>query len=271
MLRGHRNVLIKTFVLSVGLNAVLLAVPAAHLPASDFDHSHALLEKVLDAFVRKGEVDYARLKENPADLKAYLDQIASVSPKGFSQWSEPEQIAFLCNLYNAATLELIIDHYPVESIRKIWAPWKNPWKQEVVRLFGNKVTLDHVEHDLLRKDYKEARIHFALVCAARSCPPLRGQPYLPDRLDEQLEDQGRIFLNTPSKNRVDLESRTLYLSKIFKWFSEDFEGTSGSVLAFVRPYFPEGISSQLEDGGFDVKYLDYDWTLNDRKAEPSRP
>jgi len=135
-----------------------------------------------------------------------------------------------------------------------------------VSLFGEKVTLDHVEHDLIRKDYSEPRVHFALVCAARSCPPLRGEPYTPDKLDEQLEDQGRIFMNTPSKNRVDLENRTAYLSKIFKWFSGDFEEASGSVLAFVRPYFPKDISRQLEDGKFAVEYMDYDWALNDRKA-----
>ena len=137
-------------------------------------------------------------------------------------------------------------------------------------LFGEKVTLDHVEHDLIRKDYKEPRVHFALVCAARSCPPLRGEPYTPDKLDEQLEDQGSVFMNTPSKNRVDLENRTVYLSKIFKWFSGDFEEASGSVLAFVRPYFPKDISKQLEEHEFAVEYMDYDWALNDLKKSETR-
>ena len=263
------KVLFKAIVLSIGFSTVLAGALATRLPASGFDHSHALLGKVLDAFVQDGTVDYARLKRNPTNLKAYLDQLASISRDRFKEWSEPEQIAFLSNLYNAATLELIIDHYPVKSIRKIGTPWKGPWKQEVVRLFGETVTLDHLEHDLLRKDYKEPRVHFVLVCAARSCPPLREEPYIPARLDEQLEDQGRRFMNTPSKNRVDPEKRTAYLSQIFKWFDRDFEEHSGSVLAFVRPYFPKDISGQLEDGTFDVQYLDYDWSLNDRKAEPS--
>jgi hypothetical protein len=265
-----KRAVLRSVVLGMVVGAALVGGSATSLPVSDFDHSHALFGKVLDAFVEDGWVDYAGLKRNPADLKAYLGQIASISRTEFGKWSEPGQIAFLCNLYNAATLQLIIDNYPVESIKKIGGRWKGPWKQEVVSLFGEKVTLDHVEHDIIRKDYKEPRVHFALVCAARSCPPLRGQPYVPEKLDEQLEDQGRIFMNTPSKNRVDLENRTVYLSRIFKWFSGDFEEASGSVLNFARPYFPKDISRQLEEGEFAVEYMDYDWDLNDRKSsDPS--
>ncbi len=261
-----KKAVFRSVVLGMVVGAALVGGSATSLPASDFDHSHALFGKVLDAFVEDGWVDYAGLKRNPADLKAYLGQIASISWTEFGKWSEPEQIAFLSNLYNAATLQLIIDHYPVESIKKIGSRWKGPWKLKVVSLFGEKVTFDHVEHDLIRKDHNEPRVHFALVCAARSCPPLRGEPYIPGKLDEQLQDQGRIFLNTPSKNRVDLENRTVYLSKIFKWFSGDFEEASGSILAFVRPYFPKDISKQLEEDEFAVEYMDYDWALNDRKA-----
>ena len=111
------RVLLKALVLSIGLVATLVGGATDRLPASDFDHSHALLGKVLDAFVKDGWVDYAGLKKNPADLKAYLDQLASVSRKEFSQWSEPEQIAFLSNLYNAATLRLIIDQADVVCAR----------------------------------------------------------------------------------------------------------------------------------------------------------
>jgi len=261
-----KKAVLGSIVSSVVLGAALIGGSAGALPASDFDHTHALFGKVLRTVVEDGGVDYAGLVQNPADLKAYLGQLASISRTEFGKWSEPEQIAFLSNLYNAATLQLIIDHYPVESIKKIGGRWKGPWKQEVVSLFGETVTLDHVEHDLLRKDYKEPRVHFALVCAARSCPPLRGEPYIPEKLDEQLRDQGRIFMNTPSKNRVDLENRTAYLSKIFKWFGGDFEEASGSVLAFVRPYFPKDTSRQLEEGKFTVEYMDYDWTLNDRRV-----
>ena len=258
-----------SLVLAVVLGIFLAGGSVRYLPASGFDHSHGLFGKVLRAFVDGAGIDYRGLKQNPADLKAYLGELSSVSRRAFGGWSEPEQIAFLTNLYNAATLQLIIDHYPVESIKKIGG-WKGPWKQEVVRLFGEKVSLDHVEHDLLRKDYKEPRVHFALVCAARSCPPLREEPYVPERLDVQFEDQGRSFMNTQAKNRVDLENRTVYLSRIFKWFSKDFETHSGSILAFVLPYFPADTAKQIEEGTFRVEYLDYDWALNDRRAsDPS--
>jgi hypothetical protein len=233
---------------------------------ADFDPSHALFGKVLESYVRAGKIDYAGLQRDPGDLKAYLDQLASVSSNEFKTWSEPEQLAFLVNLYNAATLQLIIEHYPVETIRDIGSLWKGPWKQAFVRLFGEEVTLDHIEHDLIRKDYDEPRIHFALVCAARSCPPLRSEPYLPARLEEQFEEQGRVFLNAPSKNRVDVEERTVLLSKIFKWFSKDFEDQAGSILAFVRPYFPEETARRMKEEAFEVEYLDYDWSLNDQKA-----
>jgi hypothetical protein len=263
------KVFFKAFALSLGLGAVLAAGPASRLSASSFDHSHSIYGRVLNAYVLQGSVDYTGLKKNPDDLNAYLDRLASVSREEFREWSEAQQIAFLTNLYNAATLKLIIDHYPVKSIRKIGVPWKGPWKQEVVRLFGDKVTLDHVEHDLLRKEYKEPRIHCALVCAAKSCPPLRREPYIPDRLNGQFADQGRIFLNDPSKNRVEPNSRIVYLSKIFEWFRGDFEEHSGSVLAFVLPYFPDFASKQLRSERFAIEYLDYDWTLNDREARPS--
>jgi Protein of unknown function, DUF547 len=265
----RKKVLFKAFTLSIGLGAVLVAGPASPLAASAFDHSHSIYGRVLAAYVLEGLVDYTGLKKNPDDLNAYLDRLASVSREEFGEWSETQQIAFLTNLYNAATLKLIIDHYPVKSIRKIGVPCKGPWKQEVVRLFGERVTLDHVEHDLLRKDYKEPRIHFALVCAARSCPALRREPYIPERLDAQLADQGRLFLNDPSKNRVDLESRTVYLSKIFEWFRGDFEEHSRSVLAFVLPYLPNSVSKQVRSETFMIEYLDYDWTLNDQEAKPS--
>ncbi len=230
---------------------------------AEFDHFHALYGKVLRQFVTNGLVDYAALKKQPQDLNAYLDKLAAVSETQFNAWSQSEQIAFLVNLYNAATLKLIIDHYPIESIRKIGWLLKGPWDQEVVRLFGNKTTLDHVEHGLLRKKYNEPRIHFALVCAALGCPPLRQEPYLASSLDAQLKEQGAQFISNESKNRVDLKKRTVYLSPIFKWFNQDFEKKSGSVVKFVAPYFSGEAREALLKGGFRIRYTDYDWSLND--------
>src|SRR5687768_3343772 len=152
---------------------------------ADFDHSHAVFDKVLKAHVKDGLVNYTALKANPTDLNKYLDQLAAVSQSDFKKWNEKQQLAFLINLYNAATLRLIIDHYPTTSIRKIGSLLKGPWKQPVVRWQGKTTDLDTIEHKILRRQYKEPRIHFALVCAALGCPTLRNEPYLPTKLDEQ--------------------------------------------------------------------------------------
>src|ERR1051326_887668 len=207
--------------------------------AAGFDHSHALFDKVLKAHVKDALVNYPALKASPKDLNAYLDQLAGVSEADFQKWTEKQQLAFLINLYNAATLRLITDNYPIASIKKIGGLLSGPWKQEVVRLFGQITTLDHLEHQVLRKKYTEPRVHFAIVCAAHGCPPLRSEAYVAEQLDAQLDDQGRKFLGTAAKNSVDARARTLYLSPIFKWFSEDFEKKSGTVQKFVAPFFPD--------------------------------
>lgn len=139
----------------------------------------------------------------------------------------------------------------------------------MVRLFGSTTTLDFVEHKLLRKNYNEPRIHFALVCAARSCPPLRSEAYQANRLDEQLDDQARRFLADPSKNRVDPAERVIYFSPIFKWYAGDFEKRSDSVLGFVKPFWPESVGKKLEKADFKVRYTEYGWSLN--TAAPTAP
>ena len=234
--------------------------------ATAFDHSHAPFDKVLQRFLHHGLVDYAGLKSDPRDLAVYLDQLAAVSQAEFQKWTEPQQLAFLINLYNATTLQLILDHYPTTSIKKIGNVVRGPWDQPIVRLFGETTTLDRVEHKILRKNYAEPRVHFALVCAALGCPVLREETYTAEKLDRQLTDQGRRFLGNAQKNRVDAKARVVYLSPIFKWFSEDFEKKSGSVLKFVQLYFPPEAQAALEQGSFKIRYTDYDWSLNDTAA-----
>jgi hypothetical protein len=232
-----------------------------------FDHTHAALARILKARVQDGAVDYAALKAAPAALDSYLAALAAVSAGDFGDWPEKERLAFLINLYNAATLKLIAVHYPVKSIRSIgWLPGA-AWKREDVAVFGKKISLDEVEHGIIRKNYADARVHFALVCAARSCPPLRAEPFVAGRLDAQLDDQGRIFLRQPEKNRVDAAARTVHLSPIFKWFSGDFEAASGTVLKFVTPFFPAEAQRALAGGDFKIEFTDYDWSLNERSGK----
>lgn len=227
-----------------------------------FDHNHQAFTQVLSTHIRKGKVDYAAFKTKPGALNAYLETLATVSKKDYDRWSKQEQMAFLINLYNAATLKLIIDHYPVKSIKDIGSIIKGPWKQEVVRLWGKKVTLDHVEHDLLRPKFNDPRVHFAVNCASIGCPDLRSEAFQASKLDAQLEEQTRAFLRDRTRNRLDEKSKTLHLSLIFKWFKEDFVKKSGSVEKFVAPYFEDADRTIIQRGGLSVDHTDYDWNLN---------
>ena len=150
--------------------------------------------------VRENRVDYQAIKSQPEALKAYLESLAKVSEAEFNQWSENEQLSYLINLYNAATIQLIVDHFPVKSIKSIGGI-RGPWKLEVVEFFGKKINLGDLEHEVIRKRYKEPRIHFALVCAALGCPPLRGEAYVADQLDGQLDDQAKLFLAEGQKKQ----------------------------------------------------------------------
>jgi hypothetical protein len=241
--------------------SVLVSLAA---PAASFDHSHAAFDALLRQRVRDGRVDYPALKADPKPLNDYLDQLGAVSEAEFKRWREPERLAFLINLYNAVTLKLVVDHEPVKSIRNIGRLFSSPFKRDVAPLFGGVVSLDTVEHEILRKQYSEPRIHFALVCAALSCPELRAEAYVGARLNEQLRDQGERFLRDPRRNRVDLPGRTLSLSEIFKWFREDFEKSGKSVQQFLADYLPPEAAAVARRDGFRIRHLKYDWSLNDR-------
>ena len=239
---------------------LLFLVIAGH--AAGFDPTHAALGQVLAARVTNGVVDYAALKAAPAGLDGYLATLAAVPEAEFNAWPEPARLAFLLNLYNATTLKLIADHHPVASIKQIGGLLKGPWKQEVVRAWGRVFTLDELEHKLIRAKYPDPRAHFAMVCAAKSCPPLRSEPYTGDKLAAQLDDQARVFLAQPAKNRVDAAAGTLWLSPIFKWFGEDFTASGKTVPEFVAPFLPEAEAKRVRAGGLKVKFTDYDWSLN---------
>ena len=247
------------------MTSILMAVLAALAAAApaDYDHTHGQLDMVLKQHVRDGLVNYAALKGERAALDAYLKTAGGVPMATFQSWSKDEQLAFLINLYNATTLQVIVDAYPVDSIKSLGSLLSSPWEKETVLLFGKRVSLDTLEHKIIRKNYAEPRIHFALVCAAMGCPPLRAEAYAGAKLDEQLDSQTRTFLTTPEKNRADIAEKKLLLSPIFKWYRDDFETGSQSLAAFVAPYM-SGADSQADLECFDIAFTDYDWSLNDR-------
>lgn len=237
---------------------------------ADFDKSHGSLAKVLSRFVKDGLVDYRSLKATPTELAEYLDEVAKVSREQFDGWKEPERLAFLLNVYNATTLQLIIDHYPVKGIRSIGGLFSSPWRLKVVHIWGEAFTLDQLEHEMIRPNFAEPRIHYALVCAARSCPPLRHEPYLGTRLGDQLQDQGRVFLATPEKNRVDRNAQILWLSPIFKWFESDFTRGKITLQQYLLPQLQPEDRSLVATNSFRIKYTDYDWSLNEQPPQSQK-
>lgn len=244
--------------------------PAEAVSAPDsFDHS-AFTIVLRDVVDERGFVDYAALVADPGPLNDYLRRLAATDP---SSLAADDRLAFWLNTYNAYTLKLIVDNYPVGSIREVvggvFVPLVNsPFKVEFATVGGEVMTLDDVEHGTIREEFAEPRIHFALVCAARSCPQLRTEAYTGDRLDAQLDDQARRFLRNPAKNRVPADEDAIELSKIFSWFKGDFGGNDDALQAFVAPYFDGDVRAKLEQGAYSVDFLSYDWSLNDTSTSP---
>lgn len=212
-----------------------------------------LLYKYVD---EKGLVDYEGLKQDEAKLDAYLEILSST---GRDELSRDELYAFYINVYNAFTLKLILMHYPVESIRDIGSILRGPWKQRIVTLEGEKYHLDNIEHDILRPEFKDARVHFAVNCSAMSCPPLLQEPYTGAKLQQQLDDVTYAFINDPKWTWVDGDE--LHVTRIMKWFNEDFQPNE---VAFVKRYAKGDLKAKLDALGddIDVVYQDYDWALN---------
>jgi len=213
--------------------------------------------ELLSKHVDKGVVDYAGFKADEARLDRYLKILEQVDPE---RLPPQHQFAFYINAYNAWTIKLILTGYPgVESIKDLGSLFQSPWKKELVRIHGKTLTLDEIEHNILRPRFKDPRVHFAVNCASKSCPPLLSEPYDGDTLEVQLSRVTRDFINDPSQYRID--GNIFWVSSIFKWFSEDF---NRDVVGFYLRYAQGDLKKSLEarHGRLEVKYMDYDWSLN---------
>jgi hypothetical protein len=246
--------------------ALLLWLP---LTALGFDQ-HAwdvLLKKhvvVLDGG-KASQVRYAGMAQDRSALRVYLEQLSKVRQEEFDRWPREEQMAFLINAYNAFTVEKILARYP--DIGSIWDFGKlfgNPFKDEFFVLLGQRRSLDWIEHEKLRQTYRDPRIHFAVNCASVGCPMLREEAYVAARLEAQLEAQARRLLSDRSRNR--LHEERLEVSKIFDWFKEDFEPRAAYFARYadVLSDDPKGRSA-IAGGRLALRFLDYDWSLNDAK------
>ena len=216
-----------------------------------------LYAELLQHYVHGGAVDYKGLKSEEEKLDRYLNVLENVNSATLLR---PEQFSFYINAYNAWTLKLVLTGYPgVKSIKDLGGLFKSPWKKKLCRLDGRVMTLDDIEHGILRPKFADPRVHFAIVCASKSCPPLIPVPYHGSILDEQLDAAARAFINDPRSNRF--RDGTLYISRLFKWFAEDF---GNDPIGFIQRYATGKLKAQLQQAKKPLKiaYLDYDWSLN---------
>jgi hypothetical protein len=226
---------------------------------------HDALDVLLKAHVKDGVVDYTGLKANEKDLDAYLTSLNDTDPDALSKNAA---ITFWLNAYNAFTLKLVLDHYPVTSIKDIPDfPSAERWKAKRWAVNGEWYSLDQIEHKILRGNFQDPRVHFALVCGAQGCPDLTDEAFRSDTIDTQLTEAGERFLSDAGKGaRVTVEDgvTTLHLSAIFKWFQGDFEVAGQSLVDAVLPYLSEEAQKavQAAEGEVSVEFMDYDWSLN---------
>ena len=238
-------------------------IPAPSSVERPEGYDHGLLDGLLRAHVDDaGLVDYPALRADSAQLARYLRGLAGTDP---ARLPEPDRLAFWLNAYNAYTLKLVLDSYPVASVldavKGPFIPTVNsPFSVAFATVGGSVRTLDDIEHGIIREQFDEPRIHFALVCAALSCPPLRAEAYTGNRLDVQLDHQARRFLRDGTKNQV--TAARARLSKLFDWYGGDFGGSDEAVQRFIAPYFEGEVRARLADASLPVSFLDYDWSLN---------
>jgi len=270
----------------LALQILMLAVATAGVPGAKVP-SYDDYVVVLGYVDSEGRVDYAGLKDERASLDAFVASLDALAPATYASWSDPDKIAFWINAYNALTLRLVVDHYPIAPAQpkagfpKAGFP-KNSigqipgvWDQKRFGVMGQALTLDEIEHQRLRAAFKEPRIHMALVCAAVSCPKLRNEPYRGATLDDQLDAQARVFLSDLRKFHIDRESGEVWTSRIFEWFADDFLPQASAtdepfvaqrkaITAFASKYVSAADRRYLETADFKVAFFEYDWTLNEQ-------
>ena len=217
---------------------------------SGFDHS--AFDTILRAHVKAGRVDYSGIKQNSlAALRAYTKAIAEAKLAGLSN---KQRLAFYINAYNASVVAAVIDHLPLSSVMKV----KGFFDRKQHAIAGKKFTLNQLENKVIRPRFNEARIHFALVCAAKSCPPLQGRAFSAKRLNRDLDRLTRRFIRGKGVKLSQVGAR---VSKLFEWYAEDFNKAEGSVAAFLAKYRKED-ASKLTAPNLKISYLEYDWSLN---------
>lgn len=249
--------------LSTIILVLILTLGTQPVLAFEFSGWDALLKKYVASKtidgVKLNAVDYKKLAKDPE----YTTLINELKKTSLSQLkTQDEKLVFWMNVYNIMAVKMVLDHYPVKSIKDAGSFFSSVWKKEVGTVAGKTRTLNEIEHEILRK-MGEPRIHVAIVCASVSCPDLRPEAYTVQDVDRQLDEQMTSFLANEEKGlRLDERKNKLYLSSIFDWFEEDFEA-KGGVVTFLAPYAPESIKRKIQSKNFKIAYLDYNWGLNE--------
>ena len=225
---------------------VPIDAPAAPTTSAAPDHTawNSLLQKHVTS---SGKVSYSGFKKEEAKLDAYLARLAEATPQ--SDWGRKTSLAYWINTYNAFTVKRILNDYPLKSITDL--DGGDPWKVKWITLAGKSYSLNNIEHDIIRPRYKEPRIHFAVNCAATSCPPIPNQAFTAANLNAMLESGTRRFVNNPAYNQTDGEVK---ISKIFDWYGEDF----GDLRTYLNKYLKTPIAE-----GTEIGFKEYDWALNE--------
>jgi len=213
-------------------------------PADHRQWTDVLQEYVLE----NGAVDYKGLQNNKSGLESYLKLLSANAPN--DEWSTDAKKAYWINAYNAFTIQLVLKNYPLKSIKDL----KRPWGLTFIKIDGGKIALNTIEHEILRP-MGDPRIHFAIVCASKSCPKLLNYAYESETLDQQLEHVTKMFINDPSRNSI--SQSTAKISKIFKWYMTDFP-KSEAFIAFLNNYSTIKILAKAE-----IDYFNYSWKLNE--------
>ena len=231
----------------------LLSINVSSSFGGSSDHvSNQIWNELLSKYVSKdGVVNYKGMKTESAKLATYIKLIAAIAPQ--DNWTRNEKIAYWINAYNALTVKEVLDFYPVMTIKDI--DNGKVWDKSLLNIGTNKYSLNQIENDVLRKEFGDPRIHFAIKCASASCPKLLNEAFTSDKLESQLDMLTKGFVNDPAKNKI--ETNAIQVSSIFDWYKEDFT-KKGSLIDFLNQYSSVKISSTAT-----ISYLKYDWSLNE--------
>lgn len=255
--------------------SLLLGLAGVAQASTFFDHTHGQWTALLERYVTWDDsgyastVDYRGLKQDEAAVGRYLGALSGVSREQYDSWTREQRLAFLINSYNAFTVRLVIEHYPLQSIKDVGSLFNSPWKREFIPLLGQILSLDQIEHGMIREPgvFDEPRIHFAVNCASIGCPALSTEAYVAERLNAQLEDSQRRFLSDHRRNRFDTEKQIFQVSMIFDWYGDDFVKRWGSLESYFGEHLKllsaTSVAPPLEQPS--IEFLDYDWSLNEHR------